>query len=66
MLFSNTSIIKLNDYFNATTADDLPASIILGAAGGLCGAFYIFINHTINYSYRKKVLKTPIHKIIEA
>mmetsp|Transcript_16996 Transcript_16996/g.12165 ORF Transcript_16996/g.12165 Transcript_16996/m.12165 type:complete len:170 (+) Transcript_16996:857-1366(+) len=33
--------------------------------GGLCGALYIYVNHTFNYAFRKKYLKTKYSKIAE-
>ena len=65
-MISNSSVIKLATTLTQSTVDDLPASLILGAVGGLLGGLYIYINHKINYSWRKKYLKSSIMKIIEA
>jgi chloride channel 7 len=43
---------------------DFPFFIILGALGGLLGAFFIFVNYSIN-KLRKKVLTTKWLKVFE-
>jgi len=44
---------------------DFPFFILLGALGGLLGAFFIYVNYTIN-KYRKYHLTTKWMKVIEA
>jgi H+/Cl- antiporter ClcA len=62
----NAGMIKFGQYDeNPYKLHDFPFFILLGALGGLLGAFFIFVNYTIN-KYRKQYLNTKWKKVIEA
>jgi H+/Cl- antiporter ClcA len=58
-------VVKLAYSSTPSTLEDLPASIILGAIGGLLGAGFIFVNQKVG-DFRKKVLKTKFLKVLES
>lgn len=61
----NAGLIKFGEYDeNPYKLHDFPFFIMLGVMGGLLGAFFIFVNYTIN-KYRKKFLITKWQKVLE-
>jgi len=56
--------VKLGTIVVPTTIWDYPAALIIGAFGGVLGAFYIWLNLEVN-KIRKKFLTTKLRKIIE-
>lgn len=62
---TNAGLVKFGEYDeNPYNLADLPFFLILGALGGLLGAFFIFVNYSIN-KFRYKYTKTKIRKIID-
>lgn len=62
---SSAEIVKLGASQKEVTMDSIFAAVIIGATGGLLGAFFIRINNYIN-SQRKRLLKHKWMKITEA
>lgn len=65
VLIFNGGLIKFGSYDeHPYKLHDFPFFLILGMLGGLLGAFFIFVNYSIN-KLRKKYLKTSWKKVCE-
>jgi chloride channel 7 len=62
---TNAGIIKFGQYDeNPYKLHDFPFFLIIGMFGGLLGAFFIFVNYSVN-KYRKYILNTKWKKVVE-
>ena len=66
MSIVNAGMIKFGQYDeNPYKLHDFPFFIVLGVLGGLLGAFFIYVNYSIN-KLRKHYLDTKWKKVLES